>query len=112
MRIPGVLQRIGLCYRLVGVYIRMSARVKAAGWMAASGLIAGAAGSILLSYWVLLYFVPVPVPGQRAPGFDPEGSWQNFSDRAVIGVDHFFPYGLVWRSDGAGVVNGIRAVVF
>jgi predicted acyltransferase len=101
VRIPGVLQRIGLCYGLVGVFILMSARMKEAGGIALrAGLIAGAAGFVLLSYWVLLYFVPVP--GYGAPGFDPVGSWPTFIDRAVIGVDHFFPH---WPVDGKVVFD-------
>jgi predicted acyltransferase len=49
-----------------------------------------AAVVVLLSYWLLLYFVPVP--GFGAPRFDPVGSWPSVVDRAVIGVEHFFQH--------------------
>jgi len=101
VRIPGVLQRIGLCYALVGVYILMSARAKEAGGLVLRpGLIASAAVFVLLSYWVLLYFVPVPRFG--APRFDAVGSWPSVVDRAIIGVDHFFQH---WPVDGKVVFD-------
>jgi predicted acyltransferase len=101
VRIPGVLQRIGLCYAFVGVYILMSAQVRDGGGLGLSlGRVAGAAGFVLLSYWALLYFVPVP--GFGAGRFDPVGSWPAVIDRAVIGVDHFFPY---WPVDGKVVFD-------
>ena len=53
-----------------------------------------------MSYWLLLYFVPVP--GFGAPRFDPVGSWPPVIDRAVIGVQHFFPY---WPVDGKVVFD-------
>ena len=69
VRIPGVLQRIGLCYGLIGAFMLVSARAKEAGALILRpGLIAGAAVFVLVSYWVLLYFVPVP--GFGAPRFD------------------------------------------
>ena len=89
LRIPGVLQRIALCYLAASaIFLRTGWRGQAA-WTA--GLLAG--------YWVLLRFVPVPGygagvleptgnlawwidshllaghtwSGAPAPGFDPEG---------------------------------------
>jgi predicted acyltransferase len=55
---------------------------------------------ILLSYWALLYFVPVP--GFGAPRFDPVGSWPSVIDRAVIGTEHFFQH---WPVDGKVVFD-------
>jgi predicted acyltransferase len=59
-----------------------------------------AAVVVVISYWLLLYFVPVP--GFGAPRFDPVGSWPSVIDRAVIGVQHFFPY---WPVDGQVVFD-------
>ena len=100
-RIPGVLQRIGLCYALAGVFMLALARQDAAGRIEFRFKpIAIASLVILVSYWALLYFVPVP--GYGAPRFDPVGSWPSVIDRAVIGVHHFFPY---WPVDGKVVFD-------
>jgi predicted acyltransferase len=101
VRIPGVLQRIGLCYGLVGVFMLLTARAASGGALTLrAGLLAGAAVFVLVSYWALLYFVPVPEFG--AQRFDAVGSWPSVIDRAVIGVDHFFPY---WPVDGKVVFD-------
>ena len=55
---------------------------------------------ILVSYWVLLYFVPVP--GFSAPGFDAVGNWPAYVDRAVIGTQHFFQH---YKVDGQVVFD-------
>ena len=78
VRIPGVLQRIGLCYGLAGAFILMTAHRAESGTLTLRpALIAGGAVFILLSYWVLLYFVPVP--GFGAPRFDPVGAGRRSS---------------------------------
>jgi predicted acyltransferase len=93
-RIPGVLQRIGLCYGLAGLFMLATAQ-RAPGFRLRAGPALAAMGVILVSYWALLYFVPVP--GFGAPRFDPVGSWPPVIDRAVIGVAHLFPW---WPVDG------------
>lgn len=90
VRIPSVLSRIGLCYLLAGSFIVVTARFRDGAISLRPVLIAAVTAFILLSYWVLLYLVPVP--GFGAPGFDPVGSWPTVIDRAVIGVGHLFPY--------------------
>jgi predicted acyltransferase len=101
VRIPGVLQRIGLCYALCGVYMLLMARHGGAGSLQftmkplALGVVI-----ITVTYWALLYFVPVP--GFGAPAFEPEGNWTSYIDRAVIGVEHFFPH---WPVDGRVVFD-------
>jgi predicted acyltransferase len=100
VRIPGVLQRIGLCYMLVGVFMLLTARVDGLRLRFPFRPLVAAAVVVLVSYWLLLYFVPVP--GFGAPRFDPVGSWPSVIDRAVIGVQHFFPY---WPVDGEVVFD-------
>lgn len=89
MRIPGVLQRIAVCYLFVSfIYLNTSLRAQLV-WL----------GSLLAGYWMILMLVPVPGygagvlepmgnicwyvdahllaghtwSGAPAPGFDPEG---------------------------------------
>jgi predicted acyltransferase len=101
VRIPGVLQRIGLCYGLSGLFILAVARRDDAGGLTfPTQPIAWTAAFVVVSYWALLYFVPVP--GYGAPRFDPLGSWPSVIDRAVIGTRHFFPY---WPVDGQVVFD-------
>ena len=73
VRIPGVLQRIGLCYMLIGVFMLSTARVEGTRLLFRFRPLVAAAVVVLVSYWLLLYFVPVP--GFGAPRFDPVGSW-------------------------------------
>jgi predicted acyltransferase len=101
VRIPGVLQRIGLCYLLSGIFMLLTAQRMANGALALRFKpIAIAALLVLVSYWALLHFVPVP--GHGAPAYDPEWNWVSVIDRAVIGVEHFFPH---WPVDGRVVFD-------
>lgn len=96
VRIPGVLQRIGLCYAIAGVFMLLTARPDTDGTLRLREQpILRASGFILVSYWALLYFVPAP--GFETPSFEPADNWVSVIDRAVIGVDHFFPH---WPVDG------------
>jgi predicted acyltransferase len=101
LRIPGVLQRIGVAFGAVGGIVLLTAGPNQEGKpIFPPALIAGAAGFILISYWALLYFVPVP--GFGAPRFDPVESWPPFIDRAVFTVPHLFIY---WPVDGKVVFD-------
>jgi predicted acyltransferase len=101
VRIPGVLTRIGVCYLLSGLFILIIARRDASVALTfPPRIIAWTAAFILLSYWALLYFVPVP--GYGAPRFDPVGSWPSVIDRAVFGTQHLFPW---WPVDGQVVFD-------
>jgi predicted acyltransferase len=101
LRIPGVLQKIGVAYAVVGGFVLLTARPnKEDKPMCSLALIAGTAVFVVVSYWALLYFVPVP--GFGAPRFDPVGSWPPFIDRAVFTVPHMFIY---WPVDGKVVFD-------
>src|SRR5690349_150401 len=100
VRIPGVLQRIGLCYMITGAFMLLTARVEGTRIYFRARPLVIAAAVVLASYWALLYFVPVP--GFGAPRFDPVGSWPSVVDRAVIGVVHFFQH---WPVDGKVVFD-------
>jgi predicted acyltransferase len=101
VRIPGVLQRIGLCYAIAGVLMLVTARADPAGTLRMRVTpIAMASFVMLASYWALLYFVPAP--GFAAPSLEPADNWVSVIDRAVIGVEHFFPH---WPVDGKVVFD-------
>ncbi len=73
LRIPGVLQRIGVCYLAAGLlYLTLGPR----------GLLPAAA-ALLLLYWGLLTLVPVP--GFGAGRLDVEGNLAAHVDRLVLG---------------------------
>src|SRR5688572_22403758 len=79
LRIPGVLQRIAVCYFFASI-IFLNTRVAAQ--------IAITIGLLLL-YWFLVSFVAAP--GYAAGDLTKEGSLPSFVDRVVLGPNH------VWR---------------
>lgn len=92
-RIPGVLQRIALCYlvaALVVVYTRTRGQ-------------ALAAALLLVVYWVLMKWVPVP--GYGAGDLQPDTNLAAYIDRALMG-------GHLWHHhwDPEGLLSTIPAV--
>jgi predicted acyltransferase len=77
VRIPGVLQRIGVCYlaaSLLFLYVRPRAR-------------AVVVAALLIGYWVLMRFVPVPgfgVPGRDIPFLHPDANLAAYLDRRFL----------------------------
>lgn len=81
----GVLQRISYCYLIVSLLF-LNLRLR--------GLIALCAG-ILIAYWALMTFVPVPELGR--PSFEMHTNWSNYLDR------HYLPGEREergWRNEG------------
>jgi predicted acyltransferase len=72
LRIPGVLQRIALCY-LVAALVVMITGIRGQ---------AIVAGSILIVYWLIMKLVPVP--GIGAGVITPEGNLAGYLDRLII----------------------------
>jgi predicted acyltransferase len=94
LRIPGILQRIALCYLCGGlIYLwchgdeRTQARGSAGNW-----IIAGFTVFLLAGYWVALKLVPVP--GFGAGRLDSLGNLPAVVDRCVLGTRHMWAYGL------------------
>ena len=81
----GVLQRIAYCYLVVSLlYIHFRPKV-----------LLGVCAGILLGYWALLSFVPVPELGK--PTFEMHYNWANYLDR------HYLPGEREergWRNEG------------
>ncbi|AQR62513.1 hypothetical protein BZG35_13305 [Brevundimonas sp. LM2] len=115
LRLPGVLQRIGLCYGLVAALIlatggdadSRSVRIR-------PGVVLAAVVAILMAYAALMLTVPVPGfgPGQ----LDPEGNLAAWIDRAVFTPDHLWPLGSVeWGGpvvyDPEGLLSTLPACV-
>src|ERR1044071_4593172 len=95
LRIPGVLQRIAVCYFFASViFLNTKVRTQIA-------IIIG----LLLFYWVLVRLVPAP--GYAAGDLTKEGSLPSFVDRTVFGTH-------VWRQakvyDPEGILSTIPAV--
>ncbi len=89
LRIPGILQRIGLCYLFGGLlYLATGA------WSAArrSTAIGGVAAALLVGYWALLRYASVP--GYGTNRLDSLGNLGAYFDRALFGIPHLWPYGL------------------
>ena len=95
IRIPGVLQRIAVCYLVTAaLFVTTSWRVQA-----------GAAATALLAYWTAMTLVPVP--GFAAGDLSKEGNLAAFIDRAVLGP-HIWRVGRVY--DPEGLLSTIPAV--
>src|SRR5690242_3076514 len=95
-RIPGVLQRIAVCYCLASIiFLNTRTRTQI---LISIGL--------LLFYWILV--MTVPAPGYAAGDLTKEGSLPSYVDRVVFG-DH------VWRQakvyDPEGLLSTIPALV-
>lgn len=104
-RIPGVLQRIAVCYLVAaGAYyiVRKDPRA-AAQPLRAAGILAGLAAVLALGYWALLMLVPPP--GGVAGDLSPEGNLGAYLDRALMGGHLYKP-----RWDPEGLLSTIPAI--
>lgn len=94
LRIPGILQRIALCYfcgGLIYLWSRGNVRRRAQG-SAGNWIIAGLTTSILAAYWLVLRLVAVP--GFGAGRLDSLGNLPAYIDRSLLGTRHMWAYGL------------------
>src|SRR5262245_41465454 len=73
-RIPGVLQRIALCYLVAALLFLCT------GWRTQAAVVVG----LLLGYWAALTLIPVP--GFGVGRLDPEGNLAAYVDRALLGT--------------------------
>ena len=87
LRIPGVLQRIAVCYFAAGVlFLTTSWRAQA---LTAAGL--------LIGYWVVM--TTVPVPGYGAGDLSKAGSLAAYLDRIILGP-HLWQAARVYDPEG------------
>ena len=98
MRIPGVLQRIAVVYcatMLIAMYAKLPGRIA---W--AIGLLVG--------YWILLRYLPVPgygFPGRDIPLLDPDANLAAYLDRKLL-------LGHLWEGtrDPEGILSTLPAI--
>ena len=95
-RIPGVLQRIAVCYFFASI-IFLNTRVRTQVLISIG---------LLLFYWILLK--TVPAPGYAAGDLTKEGSLASFVDRVVFGK-HVWAQAKVY--DPEGILSTIPALV-
>jgi predicted acyltransferase len=94
LRIPGVLQRIALCYLLaVGVLSLTATRNDTGNLRANPKAIAAAIAVILIAYWLMMTFIPVP--GFGAGQLDQTGNLAAYIDRAIFTPKHMWAIGSV-----------------
>ena len=97
LRIPGVLQRIAVCYLFASVIFLNT------NWRKQIYVVAG----LLLAYWALMALVPVP--GFGAGALDSkEANLAAYVDRAVIGVNHIWRQAKVY--DPEGILSTLPAI--
>jgi predicted acyltransferase len=98
MRIPGVLQRIGVCYFLATlIYLNTTVR----------GQIAWIVG-LLAAYWLMLKFIPVPVYG--AGDLTPDGNLGRYLDTMILGTGHTWSGAPATGFDPEGVISTLGAI--
>ncbi len=95
LRIPGVLQRIAVCYCISSlIFLKTSWRTQAL-----------AAAALVVVYWLLMEWVPVP--GYGAGDLSREGSLASYIDRRVLGA-HIWKQGKVY--DPEGILSTLPAI--
>ena len=108
VRLPGILQRIGLCYAIVGTGCVLALRRD--GLRVSVPVVAIVA--LLAGYAALLLAWDAPGCGRAC--FDSEHSLPAVVDRAVFGVAHLWPWGKtgdVVTFDPEGLVSTLGALV-
>jgi predicted acyltransferase len=124
LRIPGILQRIALCYAAAALlYLAIArparnstdsdhpANAQATSSRTAATLAVIIAG-ILIGYWALLRFFPVP--GFGPARYDSLGYLGAYIDRAVFTTRHLWPWGLTpgygVTYDSEGLLSTLPAI--
>ena len=95
IRIPGVLQRIAVVYLIASVIVLYTGRL--AQWVIA--------GCLLIGYFLLMKFVPVP--GFGAGDLSPDANLAAYLDRLTL-YNHLY---VKYRYDPEGILSTIPAVV-
>jgi predicted acyltransferase len=100
LRVFGVLQRIALCYFAVVLFLLFSR----------THTIAISLFAILVGYWALLRWAPVPglgTPGSDIPFLDPFANLPAWLDRHLVPAQHLYHQGFY---DPEGLLSSVSAV--
>ncbi len=97
LRFPGVLQRIGIVFLLSSIlYLNCN-------WKTLLGI----GLTILVGYWLLLGFVPIPYQSGELPTFDrASNNWVNYIDLKLLGKHMWQP-----DYDPEGILSTVPAIV-
>ncbi len=107
LRFYGVLTRIALCYLIAGLILLATKRVR---------VLAAIVAALLVGYWVLLRWVPVPgagMPVRDIPLLDPVMNWTSWIDRGVVAfTQHWLHTGRLYKTvrDPEGLLSTLPAV--
>lgn len=112
VRIMGVLPRLALCALFAGL---IYGQVMKAAEEARLQVVLFIAAMMLLTYWALMTFVPVP--GGVAGDLTPSGNLGAWVDRTVLGTNHLWRTSKTWDPEGllstlpaiASALTGIAA---
>jgi len=91
LRIPGVLQRIAVCYLCAGLIYLASGLEKGRRWQIAAIVV------LLVGYWAVMTYVPVP--GYGAGHLDPNSNLGAWLDRLTMG-GHLWSQSKTWDPEG------------
>jgi predicted acyltransferase len=104
MRFYGVLQRIAVCYLVVGLFYLWDRRV----WTKVAALVVA-----LVGYWVLLRWVPVPgagMPGRDIPFMDQTQNLVSWLDRLLLKGHLYLPWTTHDVRDPEGLLSDLPAI--
>lgn len=84
MRFYGVLPRIAICYFIAATLYLISPKWRSKALLAAT---------LLIGYWVIMRYIPVPgygVPGRDIPLLDPDRNLAALIDRHIFAASHLY----------------------
>ena len=93
-RIPGVLQRIAVCYLLAAFLYKLTAGQPR---LQRGTIMVGGALALCVAYWLIM--TRVPNPAGVTGDLSPDGNWGAHIDRAVFGV-HLWASSRTWDPEG------------
>ena len=96
-RIPGVLQRIAICYVIVSILV-LNTSIK---WQVYISI------GLLIGYWLIIKLVPVP--GYGAGVLEPTGNLCGYIDGIIL-KGHTWPYAVAKGFDPQGILSTIPSI--